>query len=316
MSSGSRLLATAVLLLALGGCGDSGAGVAGKPTQPSATSGSAVPGAPVVTVVDAGDEPRAKIRLHVAKGDTTHATMTMRTSLSQTIDGRSSPPVKTPPISLGMLVEVSDVGDDGTIDARFSYDTVDVKGRGAQAQELEKALRSMIGVHGTLRSTDTGALTDGHFEVPSNAPAILKSTLSSFESQLQGMTVPFPTEPVGIGATWTVTTKVEVNRIRTENEVRYRLVERTGDRVVLEVEISQTAPEQDPKLPNLPAGAAVHLTSLSNSGSGHVVVTPSSLLPVSMTSDVSGTTDMTIEQGGQSGHLVQDTVLELGLSQD
>jgi len=73
--------------------------------------------------------------------------------------------------------------------------------------------------------------------------ALARSLLEFFEStteQVDNMTVPVPTEPLGIGATWSDTISFELQDIVTTADITYVLTEIDGDRYTLEVTQEQT----------------------------------------------------------------------------
>lgn len=302
----------ALLLPALVACGsNSSDGEAGD--LPTSSAPAAADGGPEVTVLDAGDEPREKLRLELHEGDHAEATMTMETSVVSSIDGQSSPAITTPAVSMGMVIDVESVDEDGIITSRFGYDDVDVAGNDAQARQMEAAIQSISDLSGTIESTDTGAVLDADLDIPDDAPATMQSFLTSFEGQMQNLTVPLPREEVGPGARWTVTTEADVNGIEAQIESTYTLVELDDDQIVLDVRIEQVADDQDLDLPGVPPGSTVHLDSLTMSGSGRAVLDRGALIPRSMESTMSGATRMTIEENGTTSEMVQDMEMTVGI---
>lgn len=300
----------ALLLPALVACGSNSSDTEAADT---ATSPAAVDGGPVVTVLDAGEEPREKLRLELHEGQHAEATMTMETSIATSIDGQSSPAIAAPAISMGMVVDVESVDEDGIITSRFGYDGVDVAGNDAQARQMEKAMRSHSDLRGTMTSTDTGAVLDAELDIPDDAPATMQSVLTSMESQLQNLTAPLPQEAVGVGARWTVATEAAISGIDAEITSTYTLVEIIDDRIVLDVELEQVASDQDLDVPGAPPGGALRLDSMRLSGSGRTVVDRGALFPRSAEISISGESRMTIEENGATSEMVQDLEMTMGV---
>lgn len=303
-------MAALLVVATVSGCGsaDGNAGRAPKPVETSAADRLG----PKVELLDAGEAPRQTVRFTLHPGDKTHRTMTMDMTMAMGIDGAPARTITVPSMSMGMALEVTDVGDE-TASTTFRYDDVYVDGSGADAHELEKKLDPIVGLTGTFRSTGRGAVVDSDVTIPDDLDPAMRSTLSSFDSQMENLSVPFPVESVGVGARWKVRTHAELNGIRTEATYVYRLVSRRGDRVVLDFTIEQDAPEQDPHLPGMPSGASAHVREMGGSGSGRVVIDLGSQLPLTMTSSSKVHSEMSIEQEGHSQDLVQDMRMKVSL---
>lgn len=304
-------LACAVVLF-LGGCGTAKDDVASSsPTAtPSSTSGARTQ----VVVHDAGAEPRQTLRLALSEGSTQHATMTMQMDMSMAVNGKAQPTSSVPPIQMGMAVSISRVEDDGDITAQFHYDHLKVLGAGKAATQVEAALEPLARMNGTVRTTARGELIDADFDVPDDLDPTMKSLLDSIEEQLGNIVVPLPTEPVGIGATWTVHTESTIGGIKAGIDYDYELVGREGDRWVLRVGYAQTVQEQDADLPNMPAGATTHVSASTINGSGRTVVDFGALFPVESSMEARGPVRMRVTQGGGHADLVQRMHLVMKMS--
>lgn len=268
-----------------------------------------------VKLLDAGAEPRQPLRFQVQVGDVQRMSMRMVNSTSMRIDGTAVPAAEVPPMVLGMRVEVTDIGSDGVIESTFAYDSADVEGAGATSEQLEEVLEdNLLGVTGELEVTDTGEFVDGDMDIPSGIDPSMRAMLRSIEKQMSGLTVPLPSEEVGIGAVWTAETQTAINDIEVNSIYRFELVEHSGDVVVLKLTTTGTAPEQDPDLPGMPSGATVHLDRMELSGTGRSELDLTRLLPLSGISSSAGDIKMTIEEGGSSSIVLQKLKMRMELS--
>ena len=267
---------------------------------------------PDVELLDAGAEPRQAVRFSLHTGDKSHRTMTMDMTMAMGVDGAPARTVQVPSMSMGMALEVTDVGEK-TSSSTFRYNDIYVHGTGAAAKDLEKKLEPLVGVSGKMRSTSRGAVVGADVTIPDDLDPLMKSTMQSFDAQMENLSAPFPAEEIGVGARWKVRTHVEINGIKTGAVYVYRLLSRDGDRVVLGFRVEQSAPEHDPDLPGMPAGATTHVSTLRGSGSGRVVVDLGSQLPLTMSSTMKTHAEMRIEQDDQSQELVQDMRMKLSL---
>lgn len=326
MTRGTTTLAGLLLILATAtGCGDDeirSGSMTGEDTPRSVsnevpeTSDPALRDGPRIVLHDAGAESRSELRLDVEEGDAQHYTMTMTTGMQAVIDGERQRPIDTPPIEMGMSVEALDVAADGVLTVQFRYDDLRVLGRGPMADQIRATLAPMEDMEGTFRMSSSGAFLDGGFEVPDGLDPMLTSMMESMSDQMGNMAPPFPQEPVGSGASWTVHTSPAVSGIATDNAYHYTLVERRDDVLVLEVGYEQTADPQDVELPGMPAGTTMRVESMDGSGSGRQSIEVGRMLPVLSTMEGGGTIRMSIDVGGEEGSMTQEMELAMELRAD
>jgi hypothetical protein len=216
MRSRRTHLAIGLLLLTAVGCG-SGDGSSSTPTAaaPPTTAPTVPP--PTTTVVpkpavvldSPGAQPRRPLALRVTAGSTTKVAMVSKLGLKMTIDGQAAPVGVLPATRMVMEQRVDRVDADGT--ARFSVSFPEVSvvatpGADPTAVEAaEDALQSLKGVTGTGAVDVHGNVSDTTYDTRSVSEPALRSTLDSLTSQMGNLSAPFPTEPVGVGARWTVT---------------------------------------------------------------------------------------------------------------
>lgn len=304
--------ACAVLVLGFGGCGSDSAD-----SRPDASASKAAdaPGSKTRVVVhDAGAEPRSRLRLAVAQGTNQHATMTMQMNMEMSVDGRQAPTNKVPPIQMGMAVSFPEVAKNGDVTATFKYDHLKVLGSGAMKKQMLIGLKPLEKVHGTVKTSATGALIDADFAIPGDMDPTMKTLLSSLKEQFANVMVPFPSEPVGVGATWTVHNEVAIDGIKAAADYNYQLLERQGDRVVLRTDYVQTYLEQDADIPTLPTGVTAHVHESKVNGAGRSEVDLTRLFPVNTEVEARGPIHMTMSQGTKSSEVVQNMHLLMKLS--
>jgi hypothetical protein len=99
---------------------------------------------------------------------------------------------------------------------------------------------------------------------------LVKSSLDSLASQASDLSAPFPKEPVGVGARWTVKRSATINGLRMDTTTRYTLRSRTGDRYQVDVTQEAVSPRGPANLPNLPAGAQASIESFTLQSSGQI----------------------------------------------
>jgi hypothetical protein len=125
----------------------------------------------------------------------------------------------------------------------------------------------------------TGAGTGFAVTLPKGADPALGSMLNSLSDVLAMITMPYPTEPVGVGGMWMATTREAVLGIDT---VSYRLMKVqsvAADRATLEVHSRRYAADAHQVVPGITAEGAVDLQQFKAEGTGVVEVPIAGGLP-------------------------------------
>lgn len=138
------------------------------------------------------------------------------------------------------------------------------------SKDHEATVAALKGSRITFELAASGAGTGFAIELAKAADPGLANMLHSFSDLLAVLTVPYPTEPVGVGGMWMATTREAVLGIDT---VSYRLVKVRsvqGDRVSLEVNSRRFAAEATQTIPGLTAEGAVELQQFKSEGTGVV----------------------------------------------
>lgn len=256
-----RLAAAAVTTLALvalaacnnddsgsaGGSADGGTPSSASSTTSSAATSSSEPtdagssssaGAPQVTVLDAGSDPKEQLLLDVPEGQVETSTLDMKIG-SSSVGGAGSVKI---PITMIYVTTVDAVTDD-QITATFEFKDIEAHlpaSAGADAQsQVDQAFKSIQGLRGTIELTPSGAVTSTDFHLPADAPPELSTTIDQLTSQTSQVAVPFPSEPVGQGAKWQVETHLGVSGVDTDQTATYTLDSIDGDHYSISVKLDQ-----------------------------------------------------------------------------
>lgn len=286
--------------LAMAGCGDDGDDEVGGET-------------PAVEVLDAGDEPRQELTLDVDAGDEVTTTLSFEFSSSGTIDGSPLPAQDIPRYSTEFTTIVDEVTDEEIVTS-FSYGDVEVETGGgadpAVVAQLESALSSLEGTGGSLTQTPNGALIDGTIDQAEGLDPAIEGVLSQTNEQLRSLTVPFPEEPVGIGATWEAETSFDIAGVTANQTTTYALAELNGDQYTLRATVEQTLEPGE-------IGGGGEIIDSNTTGTASLQGSLTSLLPdrsdgttsVSVTSEVPG-------PDGETQEVVQEIEIQLTLESE
>jgi len=167
------------------------------------------------------------------------------------------------------------------------------------AEALSTEIAQMGRIEGWLEVDDRGITRDVRGSRPTGVPPRTQTMLGNIRSALQS--IPFPEEPVGIGARWQVERTVDLHTHDVDQVVTYELVDLTGTRGQLRITVEQTAEAQP--LHNLPGGAQARLDAYVGRGNGEAVFDLTSMTPlVGLTfqsamhaTTANGTSELTME---------------------
>ena len=92
--------------------------------------------------------------------------------------------------------------------------------------------------------------------------------------------VPWPREPIGVGARWRVITLLRIGGAYVKQTATYELTALDGARATIAVALTRLAERQLLALPGLPAGAEAELIGLVREQTGTVTVDLAAPLPL------------------------------------
>jgi hypothetical protein len=263
-------------------------------TKPAVES-SASAGIGLETVLmEAGAEPREKLRYQRAPGLTENLVVQFGlASLLETRTGDSAG--EAPQLSLGLTMgAVSRVSED-VWRYPFNFRVIGVKmpegADAAQADAVARAVAPLANVTGAFEVDERGITRRADVIVPPELPPRLIAALSNIRTSL--LSVPLPEEPVGVGARWKVQRRHQVGRVETTQTVVYTLQERKDRMLRLGVTLQQTAPPQEVTFEK---DLKFQLEAYEVSGTGNMLMSLDAIIPLG---ELRGTSDLrgTLRQG-------------------
>ena len=311
------------LAIVLAGCGGDSDKAANTPSTTGASGATGGTGTevetgdtPVVTLLDAGEEPQKKLRLALVKGATLRAALTLKFGFNLEVDGKPVPSNVIPPIRVDLGATINDIKDNGDAEVGFSYERIDVVDDGSAEKVVIDQVRAsgldkLANLSGKTTITPRGVAVDSSLDIPDDLPPALKQVVDQLSQQTGSLTVPFPEEAVGVGAKWKVTTSAELGGIKAKLVLTYGLREIDGDQFVLDVAYEQTAGRQQAEFPGVPEGTDVELRNLSVKGKGEITGNVAAVFPVRSSLSAAGTVDMDVKSEKEEGKLVQRLNLDV-----
>ena len=191
----------------------------------------------MLTVQDAGAEPRRPLRreipLHTKEREQAQVNTTIERTVENAVRETGSARVQMPTITLVGDTEVTAVDPDGTMTIHYETERATYAGDVADP----KALRAIEAEVAALRN-----LKITYRLSPQNVPRY--DNTSQMADLLSQGTVRFPDEPVGVGAAWTVTSKVSLAGVEWERRTTYHLKALDDASASIEIDLDATAPKQ------------------------------------------------------------------------
>ena len=323
--AGRALVAISLLLTFLAACGDDDPAADqpatvdedGDDKAPKPEADEPAPPDNSVTVEDAGAEPREELRFAFSEGDEFRTALTMKIGVEITINGEAAPSQPVPAITIVMAGAIDSV-EDGAATVSFVYDEVAAQPEpgidAASLASFNAALADLNGLSGSMTIDELGAVSDSDIDTSGITDPTMKTTIESFNSQASTLTVPLPSEAVGVGAVWSAELRAVLNGITTDTTNTYTLRSRDGDQYEFDVVQEISAPPGPVDIPGVPPGSEIEIVSYDASNTGSVAGSLTSPLPNESTTAGGGDITMRLTEGGETQDLVQKLTMEIKLA--
>lgn len=296
-----------------------------KSSAPAAKNGILAPGEadkflalgakPSVRLMSPGAEPRAPLAYDLEQGSKHKLDMGMDMLMSIRMGEQAVPATSVPRIVMGLDMLIAEKGalGDWKVDANLNRASIEPKGdqQKAIAAQMGASIDGMKGMRMSYWVTPKGHVRDVKLDLPESFPAQAQQMLQGMNQSFESMMAPLPEDPVGIGATWEVVTRVASSGADLVQFATYTLKKKTGSKALLEVQVKQLAAKATITAPGLPAGALARLLVFKSEGSGTNEIDTKSVAPASGKMLVKS--GMTLEVSGAGGP-AQETSMETTLT--
>jgi hypothetical protein len=248
-------------------------GLCGALLAAPAPAGEPAPEAgPRVQLVAPGEPPLRLLRYQVPSGRRGRVNMSVGTTMSMTMDGRTLP--GPPPFEVkgwfDYRVTSSSAGGDIRADYEFGpMEVVEKPGLAPEVvQAMKRALGGMAGTRGYSVIDSRGLVREADVHVPAGASPQLAQMIDGMRQSLRQMAAPFPEEAVGAGARWDITYRITQNGVTIDQVAHVELTALDGNQGRTKITVRQSAPAQPMSPPGLAAGVKMSLVSLNTLGGG------------------------------------------------
>ncbi|WP_255649504.1 hypothetical protein [Nocardia australiensis] len=228
----------------------------------------------IATVVEPGAEPRDMLRPGYAVGTSQQVTLRTEHSIQQQINDEPTRDFSTPALTIPMTAQTGPDGVDLTLGVVTSPDP-----------DLAKALTAADGSHAGFEMSELGAITALRLEPSPDTSNGARAALEQAFYQAVYRSIAFPDQPVGEGAVWTVHQEV-TGGVALDQVTTATLTKRDGNRLTIELEVTQTPKSKVWTLPN--NAGTLDIEDYVMQGSGTITVDLGLPLPVSGSITVGG----------------------------
>ena len=249
----------------------SAAPTASASAAPRTARGGTSPG---LELLDPGSEPRTALRYKFTAGKTERVKVINGTTLVLEAGGQKVPTAKMPDIELSAVLKVLSVASDGSAKRELSVERVKLAEGGAIddsiRDQLTTALDAIKNVKGQDAVDSRGRLKSVKIDAGSAGGPQIAQLLDQMQQSLAQMGAPFPEEPIGVGARWTVSSVIEQQGMKVQQTATYELSQLAGNKGRAKLRLTQLAPRGPVKPPGMPAGVKAELLSMSSRGNGEL----------------------------------------------
>ncbi len=271
-----------------------------------------------LTLFEAGAEPRRPLRYRYPIGRPEQIEISMRMTITivvgETAPG-AGPPAKTAELpTIKTVIRIDPLSVSPTGDLKYEFHVIrttlgdDIEVPKDAREKLETELRRMDGTGGWALVTSRGLTKRSVYEIPHDVPPEVAQTMESVRQAVQQIATPLPAEAVGVGAKWETVSSVKTQLVKLTQTARYQLVESSGDRGALKIEVTQTAPSQIVAIPGGQPDVTWKLESLATSGSGTARFDLTRVVPTSEM-QVQTKTALMADKGGETQRLTTNVQL-------
>lgn len=198
-----------------------------------------------IELLEAGAEPRTKLRLAAVPGQRQRVSLEIASSVALQLGDKEVPARTIPTMTAVLDTEVTKAPKDGPIEIRFSaVEATRVEDPEASARlvaAVDQAIAGLREAKGTWTIDRQGRTVSVDLALPEQQRGGPQPSVEGFRQALQQLWIRLPDEPVGVGARWKAVSHFDASDIEVQQVATYELVELDGDTVHVELDLEQSS---------------------------------------------------------------------------
>lgn len=226
---------TRVSILAIALCSTLVLTACGEEEPPAGTSAAVAVAATPVKVITTGTAPTASLAWFTDSGEQ-QVTFKATQGLEQKAEGGDGPdpnnlPYKDISLNLPLTASLS-------TDGELRTNKVTVGTPSGTNTDRNEDIVSAKGFVMTSKQRVDGQVTERSFAAPESASDSARASVESALNQMNDFPIVFPTEPIGVGAKWVVSNRVDVG-VSMFQDITYTLTARSNQNVTLKIDVNR-----------------------------------------------------------------------------
>jgi hypothetical protein len=271
---------------------------------------------PRIEVLEPGAEPRRVLHYAPTLADRA-ITLTLASTVALDLGIAAIPPTKAPALRMRLegKTRTRDGGDFVLSLVPSKVEAIGGEGSGPLGAGMRPTLEALERLHAELVLGPDGALLETSLELPPTPGTNGPTEAERLQNAFAQLFVAMPTEPIGLGARWTVSQTLPLAGERIEQTSSFTLTEVAGDQVTVELGLEQRPAAKD--APRAEAsGDHTTLDALKTEGNGTIHVDLRHFGPVEGRSHSRSEVTQTIVRDGQRQQVSFSLELDLTLTGD
>lgn len=272
-------------------------------TEPASTAPTTPVSPIVVTLLEAGEEPRMPLRIKPKLNERFSVTQRTQTKVSTLINAQPVAQAQLPTVVQTILYQVVALQDDRVTFAwTANMEAESAPGVDPAAVEKMKAqLANAKNLKGQSVFDLRGVLLETSMEQPD----------PDMQAALSHLWSPFPAEPVGVGASWQTQHTRKINGFDAVETTVYAIDRIEQGMVVTSADANTQAQPGPFHHPDLPPGATVFLKSMNGSSSKTTSIANASFFQNKSEQNAQLTTVLDMKSGDKSQEITTETTLKI-----
>lgn len=281
---------------------------AAAPSAESAASGPI--GDQTVTLVSAGEAPRAALRYAPVAARTVDFEMDLALRFAVTIGRRTTPPVVPPAASVGFRARVESVAPDGAIAYAFTVTSAKAHLPGnvqpSAFRGYEDELSKILGAEGRVVVTARGVRRSASPGPRISLEHTVEQVFAYMCERVTPVTVAFPDQPIGVGARWDTEEQLSIQGVKLRQVTHATLTRVHGTEFAVDLAVERVGDRQRVPFGTPPNAGIAEVLMLRTQGAGAVEGDLREIVPKDARLKLDAHVELQTLDGTPRGHIAQD----------
>ena len=274
-------------------------------------------GAVDLEILDHGQKPRVLLAFDAKPGGRESMVMELDIDQTQVLDDLIVQQVVLPTMVFEMIFEHDEEQAAGSISSSFGVVSTDLAMREGVPPGVIDAIRpgfaGMVGLRGRQVVLTNGRVVEAEIHDNPALPAEIAQSMDQMVDSMKNVQIPFPLEPVGVGAMWDVSSTIPLQAMTIEQVTSYTVTAIDGDRITFDITVMQDAAEGQ-KVNDVEGAWESTIKSYTGVGFGEAVFSLSQITPVRSTVTLDNHLEIEAVQGERKAVSLMSSLTEIRIT--